>query len=217
MNTVTLDAKLWNVAEEHGITREEVDSVIKRSAREAGKLLPSDFTYLNIVTGPTMPEWVIPETGDMGMTYSDEYISIVFDALLPYGVDALKDALRATVFHEMVHAVTFGHDPWQAGVMFGAVTEGLATVFEREYANRNPLWGEYGTDSTMQAWYDELKNLPEAEEKNRSYFFEHEDGRKWIVYKTGTWIIDKLLSSGEDLFDVMRQDHKTVLDKFEAL
>ena len=217
MNILTLDARLWSAAKQAGLTRGEVQNIIADALSEAAQLLPSQFEFLNIIIGPTLSEWVIPETGGMGMTYSDEYISITFDAGVPYGAERMKETLRATVFHEMVHAVTFAHDPWQASALFGTVTEGLATVFERDYANSSPLWARYEGDVVMQKWYDEMKSLPQSEEKNRSYFFEHEDGRKWIVYKTGTWIIDKLLASGEDMFDLMKLDHRTVLDKFEAL
>lgn len=217
MNALTLDARLWETASKNGADRSEVADLIARVAEEAAHHLPSGFTYLNILTSPVAAEWVIPESGVMGITYSDEYISMTFDAALPYGYDATKKALRATVFHEMVHAVTFAHDPWRADAMFGAVSEGLATVFEREYAGSGPPWGQYEPDEVMKQWYEELKKLPASEEKDRAYFFDHPDGRRWIVYKVGTWMIDKLLAVGEDLFDLMQLNHQVVIDKFEAL
>lgn len=218
VNTLTLDARLWNESAEHGIDRDEISSYIASTATEAAKLLPSDFTYLNIVVSPTVPEWVTPETGVMGMTYSDEYIALTFDATIPYGHDSLKRALRSTAFHEMVHATTFAHDPWRSSALFGAVTEGLATVFERDYSGEaKPLWGDYEGGDVMSKWYQEIKSLPQTEQKDMSYFVAHSDGRKWIVYKTGVWMVDKLLTSGEDLFALMKLPHTDIIDKFEAL
>lgn len=218
LNTLTLDARLWNESTEHGVNRDEILSHIANATTDAARLLPSSFTYLNIVVSPTVSEWVIPETGVMGITYNDEYISLTFDAAIPYGLDSLRRALRSTTFHEMVHATTFVHDPWQSSALFGTVTEGLATVFERDYSGEaKPLWGNYEDDTTMSKWYQEIKLLPRTEQKDRNYFVAHNDGRKWIVYKTGVWIVDKLLASGEDLFALMKLSHADVIEKFEAL
>lgn len=217
MKVVALEAELWEVSAKYGMSSEDAESLVREYAEEAAALLPSDFAYLNLVINPVKPDMVIPETGVMGMAYSDEYISLTFDALLPYGHDATKSALRATVFHEMVHATTFAHDPWQAGAIFGAITEGLATVFERDYAGSEPPWGKYEDDRTMKAWYEEIKSLPKTTEKQMQYFVDHDDGRKWIVYKVGAWAIDKLLANGEDLPDLMRISHHEIIMKLEAL
>lgn len=218
MNALTFDSRLWGEAERHGTQRGEIALLVVETAKVAAKLLPSKFTYLNVVTTPTTSDWVIPETGVMGMAYSDEYLSITFDAAVPYGVDNLKRALRSTVYHEMVHATTFAHDPWRPSALFGAVTEGLATVFERDYSGEGaPLWAEYESDDTMKGWYEEIRSLPQTEQKDMNYFVSHSDGRKWIVYKTGTWMIDRLLESGEDLFALMKLPHIEIVGKLEAL
>lgn len=218
MKLITFDSRLWEAAKSKGFIQKDMEHHIGRAASDAAKLLPDDFRFLNIVMSPARSEAVIPETGCMGMTYSDEYISITFDPNLPYGLDSCKKSLRSTVFHEMVHAVTFAHDEWRPDAMFGVVSEGMATVFEREYVDNNqPLWGEYQDDETMQAWYKEIKALPDFGYKNHDYFIRHPDGRKWMVYKTGAWMIDKLLAADEDLFDLMKLSHGEIIDKFESL
>lgn len=217
MNILTLDARLWQAATDSGISRQEVHDIVSKSAVEAAKLLPSKFKYLNIVINPVDSEWVIPETGAMGITYSDEYISVTFDPNLPYGTEQLKTALHGMVFHEMTHATTFAHDPWRSSAMFGAVTEGLATVFEREYGDQKPIWGEYEDDDVMQVWYSELRSLEDAGQKDLQYFVNHPDGRKWIVYKTGTWMIDKLIKRDYDLFELMKLSHKDIIEQLEAV
>ena len=215
MNILTLESKHWKDVE--GVSREEIASAVEYAANEAKALLPSDLPYTNIMIEPEIAENVIPETGDMGMTYDDSHIYITFDVTVPYGKDSLLKHLRSTTYHELTHAVTFEHTPWQPGVLYGAITEGLATVFERNYANSAPLWGKYESDEIMHAWLKELKDLPETEIKDKNYFVEHTDGRKWIVYKTGVWIIDKLMGSGEDLFNLMGQSPTELLDQFSRL
>ena len=217
MNIVILDSKHWPDVQSRGVSKQEVAEVVEAAAHAARKLLLALPEYVNLVVYPTVADEVIPETGGSGMTYTDEYVSVFFDHTLPYGKEKLLDELRTTTFHELVHAVTFHHEPWQPSVLFGAVTEGLATVFERDYADSQPLWGSYEDDVTMQAWLDELRELPVMKDKNMEYTILHPDGRKWIAYKTGTWVIDKLCESGEDLFELMKLGHKDVLAKFEAL
>lgn len=217
MKVVTLDSKYWPDTQSRGVNEQEVQEVAEAAAGRVAELLSFLPSYVNLVVYPSIASDVIPETGCMGMTYSDEYASVFFDHTVPYGKEKLLDSIRTTVFHELVHAATFQYEPWQPGVLFGVTTEGLATVFERDYAGAKPLWGNYEDDATMHAWLGELKSLPNTGEKNRDYFVQHPDGRKWIVYKTGVWMIDKLLASGEDLLQLMQLSHKEIISKFEAL
>lgn len=219
MKVITLDSARWEEVELHGLSREAIHAHLEQSANEASQLLPSDFTFLNILVSPTSAEYVIPETGDVGFTTSEEYCSLTFDSQIPYGEANLMRSLRGSVFHEMVHATTFAHDPWRPGVMFGAVTEGVATVFERDFTDKDVLWGKYEAQKIMETWFVEIKNIDNSNDdgKNTDYFFNHPDGRRWITYKTGTWMIDALTKSGEDLFELMQLPHDQVIKKFEEL
>lgn len=217
MKVVVLDSKYWPGLHKHGVEKREVQKAAVKAADEVAGLISFVPSYVNLVVYPSIAEDVIPETGAMGMTYSDEYASVYFDHDVPYGKKRLLEEIRTTTFHELVHATTFQYEPWQPGVLFGATTEGLATVFERDYAGAQPLWGQYEDDETMHKWLHELKELPDTGEKNRDYFFKHPDGRKWIAYKTGVWITDQLVESGENLFELMKLKHSDILTKFETL
>lgn len=217
MKAISLESPYWRDAKANGVDRATLEAQVENTAHEALAVLPSELAFTNIMLEPTVAAYVIPETGCMGMTYDKTHVSLTFDPSLPYGKESLEKHLRSTTFHELVHAVTFGHDPWQPGVLFGVVSEGLATVFERDYANADPLWGRYEDDDTMREWLKELQKLPATEQKDRRYFVEHPDGRKWIVYKTGTWLVDKLIDSGDDLFDLMELSHQDILDKISKL
>lgn len=217
MKIIDMDSHLWQTAEKNGFNRAEMIDFVRQVANDAMKILPGDFEFTNVQLEPTPGDYVIPETSVMGMTYDPTHVSIWFDASMPYQKAEMLKSLRGTVFHELVHAVNFAQNPWKPDAVFGALSEGLATVFEREYGDVDPLWGKYEDGKTMQKWLDEIKKLPENGIKNREYFIEHGDGRKWIVYKTGAWMIDKLIENGEDLLDLMLQKHERLTEKFSTL
>ncbi len=217
MNVVTLDSKYWSDLESRDVGKDEIQAAAESAADEVVNLIPFLPGYVNLVVSPTIPEQVIPETGDGGMTYGDDYSSVYFDYTVPHGKKRLLSGIRTTTFHELVHAATYQYEAWQPGVLYGAVTEGLATVFERDYADSQPLWGEYEDDETMDKWLHELEALSPKSEKDMDYFVNHPDGRKWIVYKTGVWIVDKLLQSDENLFELMKLGHNDVIAKFKSL
>lgn len=217
MNVVVLDSKHWPEAHKNGVREHDVRKAAEKAASEVTEIIPFVPSYVNLVLHPVPKGEAIPETGVGGMTYSDEYSSVFFESDVRYGKGQLLEEVRTTTYHELTHAATFQYEPWQPGALYGAVAEGLATVFERDYAGSSPLWGKYESDDTMQGWLGELKKLPVGDSKNMDYFIKHSDGRKWIVYKTGTWIIDKLLADGEDLFELMKLKHTDVLAKFDKL
>ena len=216
MKVHLFDSPHWKEVREL-ITDDELQYAVEQAYGSARKYLPSMSDFVNISIEPVTKDVVIPETHVAGITYNGAFLSLLFDKNIPIPKNQLLNNLQKIMFHELTHIATFSHDPWQPGAIFGVVTEGLATVFERDYAKSEPLWGKYEVDSVMRIWYDELKSLPYSTTKNMHYFTDHPDGRRWIVYKTGTWIIDKLVNSGEDLFDLMNLSHAEIIQKFEAL
>ena len=193
MNIHILQSKEWEHLSQKGMSSEEVYTTIRAATEEATPLLPPLSPYVNISVYPTR-EGLIKETGDMGFTYDEERIEILFDPTLPYGVEKHKEHLRATTFHELNHTARSLVIPYDPSPLSDMVSEGTATVFERDFANGSPLWGLYEDEATMRQWLKEIKALP-TNEKNYEYLFDHPDGRRWIIYKTGTWVIDHLIKS----------------------
>ena len=214
MKIITLDSKYWQVAAKHGLTREAVHRAVYDGMVKARRQLPPISDYVTIAISPDEPENTIPETGAGAITFTEEYISIVFDYNVPYGTKSLLAHLRSTVGHELVHAVSYYNvEGFKPAPLQAVVYEGLATVFEKSNGN-TPLWVKYENDTTMNAWLDEIRHLPETE-KNYDYLFSHPDGRRWIIYKTGTLMIEKLLAAGETLNDLMTLPYEEVLRKIE--
>lgn len=127
-------------------------------------------------------------------------------SLVKLGIDgacrdqtALTSSLRATIFHEAFHVVQ-GYNgevakkrPFNA--IEAAVFEGCATVFARDYANKTPGWAEYEDEQTMLAWCQEIEQVPSGQDYRNLRFFDPATGRKWVVYRTGVFIVDRALQA----------------------
>jgi hypothetical protein len=72
------------------------------------------------------------------------------------------------------------------------VSEGLATVLERDFGGGRPPWGEYPAD--VDQWVQELLKLPDSEPSNH-WMFRHPDGRRWTGYRAGTYIADRAVAA----------------------
>ena len=146
---------------------------------------------------------VIPETGETGSIASTDRVSWVVDPHRAEGIIAVaKRHLRGTLFHELHHlARTQTEQP--ITLMQRVVSEGLATVFERDTAGMSPPWGHYPPN--VDEWIKELLRLP-ADIKTKDWMSRHPDGRRWIGYKAGTYVaeqaIEKSGKSAAELVDI---------------
>ncbi|MCK0714796.1 DUF2268 domain-containing putative Zn-dependent protease [Chromohalobacter sarecensis] len=151
-------------------------------------------------TGP----FVIPETGEMGMAIAPGRVEWTVDARLPGGVAAVARAqLHFTLFHELHHLVrgwVMHGGAARVSFMEGVVSEGLATVFERDFGGRKTPWGQYPDE--VEQWVAELLELPVSASYDH-WMFQHPDGRRWIGYRAGTYIVDQaILASGLSAADL---------------
>ena len=189
-----------------------VYNALKNYESEIRKILPKLPEPINIWLDTAN---VIPETGEGGFAYSSDTINISID--VDFKDKALQlHSLRGTVFHEAYH-ITQGHtfvepSATYASALDGAIYEGCATIFEREYAGSSPLWGNYMQYSIdeLAKWRDTMANIPYDDYQSESTglwqawaFYDPSDKQRWKLYKTGTWIVDEALRvSKKDIFDL---------------
>lgn len=141
---------------------------------------------------------VIPGYGVGGISMSLQKVTVVFDPAFAGDRDEQLQRLRAAVYHECFHAA---HGFTVAGVDFrsllplhDAVSEGAATVFERERAGSDPPWGQYLDEATMLGWLGELAALSVPYDMKRWKFWDAVTERRWIVYRAGTFAVDRALA-----------------------
>lgn len=184
------DSQYWKMLGE--AFQKQYVAEIERAYKEANRLLPFGSTHLNFFVQPS-PFGFIKETGNGGFTFNSGLIQLRFDPECRIGKQKILENVRAVVFHEMNHAARWHKLIWHTTPVDMCIFEGLATVFERDYANWRPLWSKYKKDDAKK-WLKEVKALPDGLLSDE-YRFKHSDGRRWISYKVGTYLIDEAMAN----------------------
>jgi hypothetical protein len=182
---------------------------VDRTEPEVRALLPALRRRVNLVvsTGSN----VIPETGEVGFAVSPDTVNWTVDPARGVA-NVARRHLRHALFHELHHCVRLIRVPsyYTTDWYDGSVFEGLATVFERE-AGWSPPYGEYAVDEIVQ-WADELFEQPVDDTFNH-WKFQHPDGRRWISYRVGAWVVDEAIKrSGRTAADLVWESTQTIVE-----
>lgn len=133
---------------------------------------------------------VIPELGATATVGLSDWVQWTVDPDHPLGVVKIAEThLRGALFHEFHHLVR-GSTISTTTLMDHVVTEGLATAFERDFAGESRPWADYPAD--VSKWVDELLLQPPTA-KRSEWLSQHPDGRRWIGYKAGTYLVDQAM------------------------
>jgi hypothetical protein len=182
---------------------------VRTAFKEVSKLLPFGSQRINFFIQPRI-YGLIEETGDSAHTYNSEFIELAFDPTKDrQGLEVILSGVRPGVFHEMNHAARFNIPIYHKTFLDNCVMEGLATVFTRDYTGEKAGWADY--PKNVSDWLYELID------KNdmfywQEYMFKHADGRRWIGYKVGTYIIDQALErSGKNIIELTKMECKDIM------
>lgn len=180
-------------------------SEIEIAYDEASELLPFGSKHLNFFIQPRTYD-LIPETKDSGRTVNSEFITLAFNP----NTDKPLEHVRGTVFHEMNHAARYNKGIWHNNFLDTCILEGLATVFAREYAEYDALWGKYADE--VADWLKELRAQGDSVDFGQ-YMYAHPDGRRWIGYKVGTYIVDEAIKkSGKTVIELTQTECANILE-----
>jgi hypothetical protein len=173
--------------------REIITNIATQAETDVRKLLPTlDGDLVLSVTGGTR---VIEVTGEAGLALSPGRILWVVNHEDPRSVATIAKAqLRHTLFHEVHHLargwlIEGGTVP--KSILDAAVSEGMATAFARDYSNEDAPWAKYPED--IDQWVRELQYLP-GDALYDEWMFKHPDGRLWIGYRAGTYLVDRAMA-----------------------
>lgn len=169
-------------------TKQQITNTVKSNELQLRKLLPRLSSSLTLTIIPSQE--VIPELGKVGYALSPNKIEFKYDPKSPIGLgNILGKGLCSTLFHEAHHATRMLNVKWGGDLVERSIFEGLAVVFERDSCGNNPILGQYDPD-VINVWFKEL--IQNKFDKNKKHWlFEHPDGRKWIGYKVGAYIVDQ--------------------------
>ena len=213
MKVLKLDSKFW-VDLPPQVTADEILETIKKAAKEASKLLKIS-PKLTIIVKPNLPH-IIDATGTGASTYDAELLDITFDPKRASEKNFLSD-IYASVYHELNHAARFNDEKLKHDKSIDwIIAEGVATAFERDYVKYRPLWGRYD-DKEVGKWAKELNDLKENFRWDH-YMFKHPDGRLWIGYKVGTYIVDRAMAnSGKSIIELTQTPSSEILKLSKVL
>lgn len=103
--------------------------------------------------------------------------------------------LRTLIFHEYHHLVRVWTDSGRSEMSHGSsghlidrvISEGMATVFARDFANGETPWSEYPEE--IEEWVQEVLSLPDDADQEK-WMFEHPDGREYVGYRAGAYVVE---------------------------
>ena len=178
------DGYTFSRAEQHTI-----ETIATRAALDAKRLLPGLPDHLIVRVNPGKK--VMPETGQTAEVSPPNVVYWMVDPNLYGGVIAIaKRQLRSTLLHEFHHLVRDGSRTSSGSLMERVIDEGLATAFERDFGDAPTPWGTYPPD--VLDWVKELRALP-ANASTTVWMSQHPDGRRWIGFKAGTYLVDRAM------------------------
>ncbi len=170
--------------------------------KEVRRLLPALPLQVNVQFNNN---WLIDVTGTGGFAHTRNNIELAFDFNFKGDKTKQLNDLRGSYYHECYHLVqNFTGDEFDDAstplpAIDNAIYEGAATRFEAIRANSTPPWGEYDSKEVMIGWVEELRLLPPDYDWNRWKFYDEETGNRWIMYRTGSFIVDQALELNSDI------------------
>jgi hypothetical protein len=134
--------------------RRAIETVANATSTEVRRFLPALPHQLVLRVQPATR--VIPETGETGHAVLPNSVGWMVDPKHIGGVPAtIQRELRATLFHEFHHLVRYAAVGEPHSLMGEVISEGMATVFERDAGGASPPWGMYPKDAMN--WVAELR------------------------------------------------------------
>jgi uncharacterized protein YjaZ len=170
--------------------REVITALAADAERTVRRLLPLAPT-VRLLVEPSHS--VLEATGDNAQTVAPDLIRWQVDPARDV-VTVATDHLVKAFTHEAFHAARFRQLAAEAGGgswINVAIGEGLATAFARDVAGADEPWSRYDP-AAIEGWAEELFVQPFDNTAFVDYRVRHADGREWIAYRVGTWLIDSL-------------------------
>ena len=187
--------------------QQTIETIAAEAMRDAERLLPSLPDRIIVRVNPGKK--VMPETGQTGSISRPNVVYWMVDPGRNGGVTAIaKRQLRSTLLHEFHHLVRESTDS-PTPIMARVLDEGLATVFERDFGDAPTPWGAYPPE--VADWVTELLALP-VDASQSDWMSRHPDGRRWIGYKAGTYLVDQAVrASGKSALELISMSTEDLL------
>ncbi len=192
--------------------RRLIEEITTQAFPDVRRVLPDlPKTLVLRVTG-TDEKLVVSETGEGGSNNLPDIVNWSVNASRPEGVPGIaRTYLRQLLFHELTHIARARTDGFGGQLRYHLMQEGLATAIERDYGGGpDPLWGQY--PPAVSEWTEELLAMPK-DTPRAPWFTKHADGRRWLGYKVGTYLVDRAAkASGKPVAELIAVPTDALID-----
>lgn len=173
-----------------------IDNIIVQSEKTIRALLPKLAENIRLIV--TIIDRNIDEVGGVtgrAETHKPGEILIELSNVFPGGIkEAAKTALASTLFHEIHHIYrgwAIRDNKFGPGISNAMVNEGLAVAFSEIYTGKITDGNSYTDEADN--WVKEILLLPLDASYSQWVMGEHPDGRTYIGYRAGNYLINKTM------------------------
>ncbi len=128
-------------------------------------------------------------------------------------IDSIYSGLKATIFHEFHHLSrgwAIQDNKFGPGIPNAMVNEGLAVVFAEIYTGT--IFGANAYSEEADDWVQEILDLPLEASYSDWVMGEHPDGRTYIGYRTGNFLIRKAMAeSGKSIIELSERTPEEIV------
>lgn len=191
-----------------------IEKAVGKAEHYAFNKLKIDWD-INLVITNRIYEFIIPEDGVGGRTYTSDFIVM--------GIDEEKiteEILSEAIVHELCHAARWGkNDEWMNTLFDGIINEGIATCFGAEFV-KNRARRQFFLDAVAGRSDEEnLKiyevlsdSLGDCRYDYQAIFFNgNDDLPRWAGYSLGYYVVKKYLEhSGKTIFEAFSDRYSEI-------
>ncbi|MBO6621469.1 MAG: hypothetical protein JJ892_01415 [Balneola sp.] len=192
-----------------GFTEQEkvfVSKVISKSEEEVRKLLPNLTDSIKVIVEQV--DWDLDTVGGVtGRTETNSPPLVLIQISYNYKggvIDSVYQGIKATIFHEFHHLSrgwAIQDNKFSSGIPNAMVNEGLAVAFTEIYTGNINEVNAYTEEADN--WVKEILALPLNASYSDWVMGEHPDGRTYIGYRTGNFLVRKAMNmSGNNILEL---------------
>lgn len=213
MKVLLADSPFWNELG-RGFQNKYVKAV-EAAYKKAARLLPFGSKHLTFVVQPR-EYWLANVSKDNGRALNAGLIELAFHPKTARTKPSkILGQVEPLVLHEMNHAARYSAKILPKTFLDNCINEGLAVVFAREYTGYKAPWDKYPKEVTK--WLKEVQKAGKCIDWYH-YMFLHPDGRPWIGYKVGTYVIDQAMkNSGKTVIELTKMECRDIFKLSKVL
>lgn len=188
------------------LQKNTIYEVVNSTEEEVRKLIPTLPDSISIIVESV--DWDLDIVGGVtGRTETNSPPLVILQISKNYRggiIDSVRRSIRSTIFHEFHHLSrgwAIQDNKFSYGIPNAMVNEGLAVVFSEEYTGNISEVNAFTDEADN--WVKEILELPLNASYSDWVMGEHPDGRTFIGYRTGNFLVRRAMKlSGKNILEL---------------